>query len=208
MERVQARLELEHRRLDEHCAADPMYWLQNHTRTENEKYLEQGLPFRQCFPRKKYLEVVMGYMMTEKRLFIAKSREMMASWLTMARCVYEGQWRPGSLTLIQTEKEDKVKTLIRYCSILVHNQDDWLKEQHPLASETTTELRWKNRSRIIGVPKGEHQVRLYHPSLYVIDEAAFLPEFKECYNAAHPVAGQIIAISSAAPGAFAELCSR
>jgi hypothetical protein len=208
VQRALARRELEERELDERCAADPIYWLQQHTKTENERHLEQGLPFRQGFPDKKYFSVLMRYMMTEKRLFIAKSREMMVSWLAMGRAVHEAQWRPGSLTLVQTEKEDKVKALIRYCSILYHNQDDCLKQRHRLAAETATELTWQNRSRIVGVPKGEHQVRLYHPTIYIIDEAAFLPEFKECYNAAHPVAGQIIAISSAAPGAFGELCQR
>ena len=100
----------------------------------------------------------MKYMMTEKRLFIAKSREMMVSWLAMGRAVHEAQWRPGSLVLVQTEKEHKVKALIRYCSILYHNQDEWLKPRHRVAAETTTELKWRNRSRIVGIPKGEHQV--------------------------------------------------
>jgi len=201
-------MELERRQTEERCSLDPLYWLQCHTKTENEKHLEQRLPFRQHFPKKAYFEVIMRYMMTEKRLFIAKSREMMTSWLAMGMVTHAAQFRTGVLVLVQTEKEDKVKGLIRYCSVLYHNQDEWLKERHELAAENTTELEWTNRSRIIGIPKGEHQVRLYHPTIYVIDEAAFLPEVNECYNAAHPVAGQIIAISSAAPGAFAEECAK
>jgi hypothetical protein len=80
-----ARMEIEHRRIEERCAADPMYWLRHHTKTENEKHREQGLPFRQSFPDKKYFDVIMRYMMTEKRMFITKSREMMTSWLAMGR---------------------------------------------------------------------------------------------------------------------------
>jgi hypothetical protein len=208
VQRALARIELETRRVDERCARDPLYWLQNHTQTENERHLERGVPFRQPFPKKRYFEVLMRYMRNEKRLFIAKSREMMTSWLAMGFATHHAQWQQGALVLVQTEKEDKVKALIRYCSILYHNQESWLKERHLLAGESTTEISWANRSRIIGVPKGEHQVRLYHPTLYIIDEAAFLPEFRECYNAAHPVAGQIIAISSAAPGPFGEECER
>ena len=103
-----ARQELEERQLDERCGDDPIFWLQHHTKTENERHLEQGLPFRQGFPNKQYFSILMKYMMTEKRLFIAKSREMMVSWLAMGRAVHEAQWRPGSLVLIQTEKEHKV----------------------------------------------------------------------------------------------------
>jgi hypothetical protein len=158
VERTLARMELERRQTEERCSLDPLYWLQCHTKTENEKHLEQGVPFRQHFPKKAYFEVVMKYMMTEKRLFIAKSREMMTSWLAMGMVTHAAQFRTGVLVLVQTEKEDKVKALIRYCSVLYHNQDEWLKERHELAAENTTELEWTNRSRIIGIPKGEHQV--------------------------------------------------
>jgi hypothetical protein len=41
-----------------------------------------------------------------------------------------------------------------------------------------------------------------------MDEAAYLPEAEECFNAAHPVTVQVIAISAAAPGWFAEQCDR
>jgi hypothetical protein len=41
----------------------------------------------------------------------------------------------------------------------------------------------------------------------IFDEAAFLPGMEACYNAVNPVAGQIIAISSAGPGFFGDQCS-
>ena len=41
----------------------------------------------------------------------------------------------------------------------------------------------------------------------IFDEAALLPGMEACYNAVNPVAGQIIAISSAGPGWFADQCS-
>jgi len=53
-----------------------------------------------------------------------------------------------------------------------------------------------------------NKIRLYHPTRYVMDEAAFLPEAEQCYNAANPVAQQIIAISSAGPGWFGDQCTR
>jgi len=53
-----------------------------------------------------------------------------------------------------------------------------------------------------------NKIRLYHPTRYIMDEAAFLPEAEQCYNAAHPVSQQIIGISSAGPGWFGDECSR
>jgi len=49
---------------------------------------------------------------------------------------------------------------------------------------------------------------MFHPTLYVMHEAAFMPEAQSCYNAVQPVAKQIITISSAAPGWFADECTR
>jgi hypothetical protein len=69
-------------------------------------------------------------------------------------------------------------------------------------------MEWADGGRIFGIPKGEHKVRMWHPTIYVMDEAAFLPEAEQCYNAAHPVAKQIIAISSAGPGWFGDECSQ
>jgi hypothetical protein len=60
----------------------------------------------------------------------------------------------------------------------------------------------------MALPSGEDKVRLYHPTLYEMDEAAFLPEAQQCYDAAEPVAHQIIAISSAGPGWFGLQCGR
>jgi hypothetical protein len=48
---------------------------------------------------------------------------------------------------------------------------------------------------------------MYHPTKYVMDEAAFLPAAEACFNAVHPVAMQIIAISTAALGWFGDQCS-
>ena len=73
-------------------------------------------------------------------------------------------------------------------------------------SVTTVEL--TNGSVIHGVPKGANQIRHSHPTVYLIDEAAFLSEFGECLDNAQPVAQQIIAISSAAPGPFANQCDK
>lgn len=111
-------------------------------------------------------------------------------------------------TIAQTEAEDKAAELVDYVRQLWDNQEEFLKRRHPLAKQSTYEIEWQGGGRVIAIPKGENKIRLYHPSRYVMDEAAFLPEAEACYNAAHPVAKQIIAISSAGPGWFGDQCSR
>ena len=76
-----------------------------------------------------------------------------------------------------------------------------------LVKDNALERVWKNGSRVLGIPKGEDQIRVHHPHGVLFDEAAFLPEFMECVAAVQPVAKQIIAISTGNPGPFADACS-
>ena len=78
--------------------------------------------------------------------------------------------------------------LIRYCRILYRRQPDWMKERNPLVVNNEVELARKNGSGVLGMPKGKNQIRIHHPYGYLVDEAAFLPEAEQCFNAVRPVA--------------------
>jgi len=116
--------------------------------------------------------------------------------------------------MIQSQKEDKVMALVSgrgnpgYARTLWEQQDDFLKAMKPLVKAPEEMpgdlLAWVNGSTFQGVPRGADQVRQFHPTLVIFDEAAHLDEFAEAYAAADPVAAQIIAISSAAPSWFGE----
>jgi len=54
---------------------------------------------------------------------------------------------------------------------------------------------------------GADQVRMYHPTIFVMDEAAHMDEAGASLGAALPVSQQIIAVSSAALGWFASVCA-
>jgi hypothetical protein len=190
------------------CSQNPLYWAQHCTKTENPKYLDQGLEFKSHFPRKTYFEHVFTAFSSHMRLFLPKTREMLTSWSAMVYATNRAQWHKAEV-IVQTDSEDKAKQLVGYAECLYRNQEGWLKELHPLAREAANlSIEWKDGGKIFGIPKGEHKIRMFHPSLYILDEAAFLPEAEQCYNAAHPVCSQIIAISSAGPGWFADECTR
>ena len=98
-----------------------------------------------------------------------------------------------------------------YARTLYERQPGWLQEAYPLTTPSADDqpaarMSWANGSILQGVPKGADQVRQYHPTLYIADEAAHVDEFKESYAAADPVCMQMIAISSAGPGWFGESC--
>lgn len=193
---------------DERCRQSALYWAQNWTATENPHYLDQGLPFNSHFPQKSYFGPLFQALGVEKRLFVPKTREMITSWSVMVHAAHQAQWFKAEV-IVQTDSEEKAKQLVGYADCLYRNQAPWLKSMHPLTREPSAlAIEWKDGGRVFGIPKGENKIRMFHPTIYIMDEAAFLPEAEQCYNAAHPVCKQIIAISSAGPGWFGDECSR
>jgi len=204
----------EHSLIEEECKAKPLYWLRNHTLTENEQYQKEGLPFKAPFPCKPYsgcerdyYDLLFEQFAIKPKVFVPKSRDMMTSWSAVGWGSHQGQFFKAT-TVAQTESEDKAKQLVKYAHILYHNQPEWLKAKYPLATDSTLYLEWRDGGRFFGIPCGETKIRIHHPTIYIIDEASFLPGAQALYDAAHPVAGQIIAISSAGEGWFMNQCSR
>lgn len=192
---------------DECCRRNPLYWAQNWTLTENPKYLEQGLQWKAPFPRKSYFVPLFNALKAQKRVFFPKTREMLTSWAVMIYATHQAQWFKAE-AIVQTESESKAMELLGYAQCLHRNQAPFLKERHKLKREPSQlEIEWESGGRILGIPKGENKIRMFHPTIYIMDEAAFLPEAEACYNASQPVAGQIIAVSSAGPGWFGNECT-
>jgi len=186
--------------------AGPLYWLQNHTKTVDDHALEKGTPAQMPFPQKSYFVPLMDCLLNKRRILIPKSREMISSWTICGYITWLAQWYGPLTGVIQTVKEEKAKELIRYCTILAESQDAELLRRHPLASRTELKLEWASGSRIFGIPGGEDQIRMYHPHVVVFDEVAAMVDAEQCWNAAEPVSSQMIGVSTARPGWFAEAC--
>ena len=201
---------------NELCARDPYYWLQLHTKTFDEHWEKKGTQPYNHFPDLPYLRNIFDLLLTESRLFLPKSREMMLTWAVIGYGVWRCQFHPRTRVIVQTQKLEKVLDLVSgrgnpgYARTLWEQQNDFLKDMHPLVKPAKDMaaglLAWVNGSTFQGVPSGADQVRQYHPTLVIFDEAAHLSEFREAYDAAHPVATQIIALSSAAPSWFGDIC--
>lgn len=179
----------------------PLLWLTAYTKSEDTHWMAKGTEFRAPFPRKKYLQIVMRYLLSETALFLPKSREMMMSWLVSGFIAWECQWFPV-FWLAQTGKQDKVAELIDYARTLIRNQPEWMKRRNPLVVDNDLELAWQNGGRFLGIPKGMDQARVHHPKGYFQDESAFLPEAQQAFDAVRPVCKQAICVSSDEIGWF------
>jgi hypothetical protein len=202
--------------IDEQCRRNPLHWLQHHTKTRDDHWRENGTELYRKFPDWPYFPRLFELMQSERRLFLPKSREMMLSWAVMAYAVWLAQWHNGSQIIVQSEKSTKSIDLVGgtgvsgYCLTLWEQQDACLKRLHPLTKRPEDMagdlITWKNDSSIRAVPGGADQVRQYHPALFIMDEACFLTEAAASYDTAEPVTTQIIAVSSAGPSWYGEVC--
>lgn len=208
----------------------PLYWLRYAMGDDNEA---KGLRTfdhhwrdkkTEPFPRfpgpetHPYLPWLFSLFMSERRLFVPKSRDMMASWCAIAYAVWLCHFWVKTKVIVQTQKEPKVIELIKgldepgYARTLYEQQPAWLQRQSPLSKpmsdQSQTLITWAHGSSIQGVPSGEGQLRLPHPSLIVFDEAAHLDEFQAAYGNADLISTQVIAVSSAGPSWFSDICER
>lgn len=230
-----ARQELERRKVDRACEqwiishkAGPMYWLRNWTRTENYQWREQGLESEAPFPYKPYnvrldlkalpfphdftaqdppdyMDVIMGYLLTSKNLWVPKTREMMTSWLVVGFITWFCQFYPKIEWVGQSEDDEKAMGLIKYANILYRNQPDWMKARHPLhrgEEATQHKIEWKQSSSFLGVPSGTRKIASKHPHGYFNDESAHQPAWSETIDIAQPAVKQVVCVSSVAPGDF------
>jgi hypothetical protein len=189
---------------------DPFLWATNYTETYNEHWIEEGRPSPyEPFPPHAYLDELFQLMQLERILWIEKSRDMMISWVCIAYLMLQAMIVAERCVLVQTQKQEKAKQLIKYAKCLYRSQPEWLRKTFPLAkpidSQPDLSLTFAHGSSIVGIPGGADQIRSYHPWAYLNDESSFQPDAGECYNEAlSAVKGKIIFNSSAGPGWYAD----
>ena len=96
--------------IDDACKADPLEWLRHYTKTRDDHWRQKGTPPYAAFPDLPYMPWLFEGFRTERRLFVPKSRDMMVSWAVMGYLTWLAQWYGPCHILVQTQREDKLKT--------------------------------------------------------------------------------------------------
>lgn len=149
-------------------------------------------------------------------VFIEKSRQLMATWVTSAYLLWRARARPHQLLMVQSKREDDA-------AMLVFTKEPQVARISYMEATLPPELRqidfngraashchlyFPNGSHIWGIPEGGDIIRSNTPSCVFADEAAFQPQFGAAYTAILPAikgGGQLIVVSSAEPGTFQQI---
>jgi len=119
-----------------------------------------------------------------RRLALCCSRQAGKSSVTAALALHQAIFAPGSLVLIFSKAQRQSSELVHKIMHLIRSMPDGGPE---LSKEAATEIRLKNRSRIVSLPgDSPDSIRGFSaPDLVVEDEAAFCSD--ELYSAVLPM---------------------
>jgi hypothetical protein len=141
---------------------------------------------------------------------------MKISWTCLSFITWDALFKRGRRMALVSKKEDDSNALVDKCDFILKNLDTTVfpKELIPQHQKSFCKLSLPEMiSFIEGYPSGADQLRQYTFSKILGDEFAFWPDAEEMYSGAKPtlegsdggVGGQMILISSRAPGFFKRL---
>ena len=215
-ELTQAELKVAYSALRIDALSHPLRFI-THVQTKDEH--DEINPVK-LFPEKPYIPYLFNLFTKKVKsiYFVAKSRQIMLTWLCCVYALWLAKAIPHRLIFLQSKKEEDAANLVfsggrtgknwntARISFIEKHLPWWLQDEE--IESAYGKLLFPNGSKIWGVPEGADMIRSYTPSLVISDEASFQPEFGSAYTAMLPIAkqgGMLIAISSANPGPFGEI---
>ncbi len=174
---------------------DPWYFCTEYAYTIDEH--DSDHPIKK-FPDYSYLEMLTDTWMKNKKLLVAKTRQMTVSWLFVVLHLWLAL-RPGQSIFFQSKKEDDANALLERCKfvyrklplrlkwgmVLPNMNLDLSKEPAMREIYCKLEFPWLN-SYIQAVPQGSDVLRSKTASAIFSDEMAFQDKAKEAYEASKP----------------------
>lgn len=175
------------------CQAKGLFFLQ-FVRTRDEADPDQAVkPFPTHY---EYIRALWTEFDSHQKSIIAKSRQMMVSWIVCAYAVWWARHKPHQHVLVQTQKyEDAIKlvsmagggkdaTFLGRCQFIERNLPAWLKVT---TREGEGKISYENGSLIEAVAGGADQIRGKVASLVILDEFAYIEEARGVWTTLAPL---------------------
>lgn len=191
------------------CKRDRYFWLTNYVKTKDEHDFE--IPVKP-FPIKPYTKPLIDLFENEQTFYLAKSRQVQATWLFCALALHTIMFFEHRLVLVISKKQDDAFGLIERLRFIYNRLPLWMQSlsplDRPMRDQPMGNLFIRNGSKVTGLPEGPDQVRMHTASLILLDEAAFQDNLELTIGACNPSlfgGGKSIVFSSMAPGHFQKI---
>ena len=145
---------------------------------------------------KPYLEDVAELWLENRRMLIAKSRQVMMTWLFAAIFLWDAMFREGRLNVVVSRKEEDADKILKRIKTIYINLPQVLKDFAPTKKSPGNELgsycrlEFKNGSVIEGLSQDPNAIRSRTASNIFSDEMAFQERARDTYVAMRPSLGR------------------
>jgi phage FluMu gp28-like protein len=165
-------------------------------------------------PDYEYFDVLHHLFRFESRLFVEKSRTVMATWFFAGECLHYVMTHQPASCIFWCPDEDRAIKCMKYCKVFYAQQREELKALYPLPrkkkaidDQAVYRFELASGSWLEALPgKNPDKIRSEHPTIVFMDECAFNENGAEAYaNAISTRPQKLVAISSAFPGWFYDM---
>jgi hypothetical protein len=172
------------------CAKDGLLWLKFVKTRDEADQTATIKPFPVDDP---YVRGLWTVLECRQRIVIAKSRQMLMSWVAAAYCVWHARFHPNSYVVWQTQKEDDADKMVCLgeragylgrMQFIERHLPSWMAVPF---RELQGIISYDNGSMIEGVPGGQNQARSKVASVIVEDEFAYQEEASGVYASVNPL---------------------
>jgi len=192
------------------CETDGWFW------TAFVVTKDEADPTQPTKPFPRYREDVHTFwtrLATEKKIAVAKSRQILATWATAAYMCWMARFHDNAAILYQTQSEEDANNVVSMassskdggyfgrCQFIERHLPAWMRQ--PIR-DTEGQITYPRGSIIRALPGGANKIRGKTGTVIVLDEMAFLDEAKGTYTAIAPLVqkgAQLICLSTPNGGA-------
>lgn len=173
------------------------------------------LPAIRPFSLLEYMPPIVETWITSQYYALEKSRDVMATWLFVALHVWDCMFHSGRQAIFQSEDAFKTLELVQRADLIYRETPKFLRTAIGRATFSKGNAKsgemffLDQKSEVLGFPMGPDQIRQFHPSSVLVDEAAFQIEAGAAFAAIKPaimMGGRYTAISSANRSWFENIC--
>ncbi len=164
---------------------DAYYWLTECTKTQDEQ--DSRNPYKP-FPKRRYLKHVIDVLQHEPIVYIYKSRTMLGSWTCSGVAAHYAFNNPATGVVFMSQDHDRALHDRNNVATLWSNSSDSLRAKwelkKPLEKMAFDRLDVANGSWFLAIPGDPNKIRSQHPTIILLDEAAFIEKGEESFNTA------------------------
>lgn len=163
---------------------DPCWWLEHYVYTSDQH--DDGMRIKRFPMHMPHFKVIVDCLLQDNIVFAPKSSKILASWLASGLLVWKALFFKHSECYVQCINEKAVDYFINYRMQPIYDMlPEWQKQPG-----TTFKFCFMHipamGSFVEGIPSGVDKIRGRSPSMFVMDELAFIPEAKKAVSAALP----------------------